>query len=704
MNSNSNLWDKLARRGDLLFSVALLSVVFILVLPLPPVGIDIFISISIALSVLIILAVAYIRDPTDFFVFPTILLFVTLFRLGLNIATTRAILSTGDAGHLINTFGEVLIRRNLLVGLIVFSILTIINFIVITKGAGRVAEVSARFTLDAMPGKQMSVDADLNAGIISEQDARARREKLERDASFYGAMDGASKFVRGDAVAGILITGINLAGGFAVGILQMGLTASQAVSKFCLLSVGDGLVSQIPALLISTAAGILVTRSSSRNGLGEDVARQLFNSSRSVTATAVLLWLMMLIPGFPKVVLFLLGSLFFSLSRILPREPEGVKNVAPGARLQEAKNPTSGPATRMNHEPEEASFRTEPLVLELGLNLLTLARGGVQNLLDRLGSLRRGLSAELGIPIPPISVRANASLPPSHYRLLLRGHEIAKGELYPGQLLAMGASENSRPLRGHATHEPTFGLPAVWISETDRREAERMGYAVVDSMAVLSTHVSESLKSVSADMLARQDVQKMLDRFKESHPAVLQEMNTLQVNLGTVHRVLQNLLREGVPVRDLSLILEKLCDHSVHTKNHDELGEACRKALRLEITRQRELKDGKLPAITLHPDIEQQLVKSVRQTPQEIAMVLEPGLARHLYNGLSSGIREITRHGTPPLLLCSPTVRLGLKRFFGETFPNLQVCAYNEISSRIPIHSVFTILPVQVEQTVPSAA
>jgi flagellar biosynthesis protein FlhA len=327
------------------------------------------------------------------------------------------------------------------------------------------------------------------------------------------------------------------------------------------------------------------------------------------------------------------------------------------------------------------------------LNLLTLAQGGLQNLLERLGALRRNISSELGIPIPSIAVRDNASLLPHHYRLLLRGHEIAGSELFPGQLLAMGVENPQHPLRGRSTKEPTFGLPAVWISETDRREAERLGFAVVDPLTVLTTHVSETLKRNAADLLSRQDVQRLLDRLKESQGAVLQEMNTLQVGLGTLHRVLQNILREGVSVRDLSLIIEKVCDQIPYTKNYDELSEACRKALRLEITRQREMKDGKVFAITLHPEIEQQLAKCVRQTPQEVAMVLDQQLAKHLHQQFSLGIKEMIQAGVSPLLICSPVIRLGLKRFFGDTFPNLEICAYNEISPRIPLHPLFAVPP-----------
>lgn len=674
----------ITRRGDLLFSAGFLLIIFILVIPLPTILIDLLLAFGIALSVLVILTISNLKEPTAFFAFPTILLFVTLFRLGLNIATTRAILTPpGDAGHLIETFGKFVVGGNLVVGFVIFLILTIINFIVITKGAGRVAEVAARFTLDAMPGKQMAIDADLNAGIISEQDARARRKFLEREASFYGSMDGASKFVRGDAIAGLLITFINLLGGVAIGMLQMNLSVGESFNKFALLTIGDGLVTQIPALLISTGAGILVTRSSSTSGLGEDITSQILGNRKTVIWTGVVMLLMMPIPGFPWPVLLGLGSLFIFIGTALPdlelKEEEAVKS----KKESEAKK--AEPKTEVMPKP------VDPLGVELGLGLLPLVSGNVQNMLDRLSALRRTLSTDLGISIPSISVKDNPTLAPHNYRILLRGHEIAAGELFPGQLLAMGVGNMNRPLRGKVTTEPAFGLPATWIMESERREAERLGYAVVDPLSILVTHTNQTLKSICADLLSRQDVQKMIDQLKNSDPAVVQEMTTLQLSLGLVHRVLQNLLQEGLSVREFGIILEKLCDQIGFSKNPDELSEACRKVIVLEISRQLELRQGKLVSITLQPEIEQQISKCVRQTAQEIAIVMDPTLARHLHDQLQVGIQKMLQEGLVPILICSPLIRLGIKRFFAETFPTLKVLAYNEISSKIPLQVVHTI-------------
>lgn len=685
----------LMARGDLLFSICLLGIVFILVLPIPPFMLDVFLTMSIAMAVLIILTVSYIKDPIEFFVFPSVLLFITLFRLGLNVASTRSILINGDGGHLISAFGQFVVQGNIIVGLVVFTILTVINFIVITKGAGRVAEVAARFTLDALPGKQMSIDADLNSGVISEQDARNRRSNLEREASFYGAMDGASKFVRGDAIAGILVTAINLIGGFAVGILQMGLTAGVAAEKFTLLSVGDGLVSQIPALLISTAAGILVTRSNSNVGLGQDITMQVFANPRTLMITGCVLWVLMLAPGFPTGVLFVLGGGMMLISRVLPSAEEMKKKIQEKSGASGGNQSSSGgkDGAKPASSRDDILPELEPLCLELGLNLLPLAQGNMQNLLDRLASLRRSLSRELGIIIPPITVRDNSSIPPHEYNILLRGHRIAQADLFPGQLLAMGVGTAQRPLRGRVTTEPAFSLPSTWISETDRREAERMGFAVVDPLSVLVTHFSELLKANVADLLSRQEVQRLLDTLKPSHAAVLQEMNTLQMPLGTLHRVLQNLLREGISVRELPVILEKLCDQISHTKNPDELSEVCRRNLIFEIGRQVELKGGKARVVTLHPELEQLIAKGVRQTTQEIMLVLDPALSRYLHDQLQAGAEKSARQGVSPVLLCSAPIRLGLKRYFYDALSSLKVIAYQELSPKIEIEAVHTILP-----------
>jgi flagellar biosynthesis protein FlhA len=694
MNKQGFNIGTLVKRGNMIFSLGMLGIVFILVLPLPTWAIDALLTLSIALAVLIIMLISSIKKPTDFSVFPTLLLFVTLFRLGLNIATTRAILTQGDAGNLISAFGQFVVQGNFVIGLVIFIILTIINFIVITKGAGRVAEVSARFTLDAMPGKQMSIDADLNAGVISEKEARDRRRAIEKEADFYGAMDGASKFVRGDAMAGILITGINLIGGFVIGILQMGLTAQESVQRFSLLSVGDGLVAQIPALLISAAAGILVTRSGSEAGLGEDFVRQLLSNSRTVMMTGIMLWVMVLVPGFPKLVLLVMGGVFVGVARILPKQGEErtAGGVTSGGKI-------AGTAKGADGKPgEPASFVPKPgevLTLEIGLGLLPLVQGNMQNLLDRVLALRRTLSQEMGIQIPPITIRDQSSLGAHKYQLLLRGHALTSGEVFCNQLMAMGLGNGRNTLRGRETIEPAFGMPAIWIPETSRKEAEKSGYVVIDPLTVMVTHLSEMLKRHLSEMITRQDVQELLNRLKETNAAVVQELGQLQISTGLVQRIVQNLLREGISVREFSVILERLCDQYPYTKNIDELSEACRRALHLEIGRQLDSNDGKVRVITLHPEIEQKVIESVRQNPQEVLLVLDPSLAGHIHAELKKAIGAMAGTGRTPTLLCAPAVRIGLKKFFEDSFRALKIFAYNEISPTLKLEPVYTIAPAK---------
>ena len=685
--------SSILKRGNMLFSLGMLAIVFILVLPLPTWMIDALLSFSIALAVLIIMLISSIKKPTDFSVFPTLLLFVTLFRLGLNIATTRAILTQGDAGNLISAFGQFVVQGNFVIGLVIFIILTIINFIVITKGAGRVAEVSARFTLDAMPGKQMSIDADLNAGIISEREARDRRRAIEREADFYGAMDGASKFVRGDAMAGILITGINLIGGFVIGIVQMNLSAQESVQRFSLLSVGDGLVSQIPALLISAAAGILVTRSGSESGLGDEFLGQLLSNRRTVMMTGFMLWVLVLVPGFPKLVLIVMGAIFYGVSRLLPHPEE--KASAGGVN---ASGKVAAAAGKDGKPGEPATFIPKPgevLTLEIGLGLLPLVQGNMQNLLDRVLALRRTLSQEMGVMIPPITIRDQSSLGTHKYQLLLRGHPLTHGEVFCNQLMAMGVGNGRATVRGRETIEPAFGMPALWIPETSRKEAERAGYVVIDPLTVMVTHLSEMLKRHVADMITRQDVQELLNRLKDTNAAVINELGALQISTGLVQRIMQNLLREGVSVRELSVILERLCDQYPYTKNVDELSEACRRALHLEIGRQLDSNDGRIKVITLHPEIEQRVIESVRQNPQEVVLVLDPTLAGHIHAELKKGIQSMSGSGRSPTLLCAPAIRIGLKKFFEDSFRALKIFAYNEISPQLKLEPVYTIAPAK---------
>ncbi|MBI4023656.1 MAG: flagellar biosynthesis protein FlhA [Verrucomicrobia bacterium] len=681
----ANLRDHLIQRGDMIFAIAVVTTVIFLVLPLPTMMIDLFLTVAMSLAFMIIMTVMYVKEPVQFAGFPTILLFVTLFRLALNVATTRSILDRADAGHLINAFGNFVIQGNFVVGIVIFLILITINFMVITKGSGRVAEVAARFTLDALPGKQMSIDADMNAGLLNEAEAKRRRLKLQEEADFYGAMDGASKFVRGDAVAGIIIILINILGGFAIGVLQKGFSFKDAAQHYTLLTVGDGLVTQIPALLISTAAGILVTRGASKEGLGQDIVVQFLSYHKGLYAVAMVMGLLALIPGFPWWAFLILATGFYLLGRMVEKHtaemPAETTATVPG---QEKAAKPSGV------DKADEWLKMEPLQIEVGYNLVGLldkAKGG--DLVERVTTLRKSIASELGLIIAPIRIRDNPILGGNIYSILLRGTEIARGEIHPNHLLAMGVGTTARPLAGRVVTEPVFNLPATWILENERRNAEQLGFAIVDPISVLVTHLAETIRQHAHQLLTRQDTQNLLDQLKEVNAAVVTELIPNLVTIGIVHRTLQNLLREGVPIRNLGLILEKVADYAPSTKNPDELSEQARKALSWDLVRN-VLPAGQnnLTAITLDPDLEQRLAHSVRQTQQDVTLALDPGLARHLFDQVSDKMKQMLNRGVQPLIVCSPAIRLALRRFFEGTFRTLTFLAYNELPEKTEIQSI----------------
>ncbi len=690
--------SKLARLlgiGDLMLTGALFGTLLLMIMPVSPFLLDGFLASSIALSLLILLVILYVKEPADFTGFPTLLLFVTLFRLSLNVASTRLILLDGYAGHIIQAFGNFVVRGNYVVGLVVFPILVIINFIVITKGAGRIAEVAARFTLDAMPGKQMAIDAELNAGVINESDARERRKKVEQEADFYGAMDGASKFVRGDAIAAILITLINIMGGFAIGIMQKGMTVTDALQRFTLLSIGDGLVSQIPALITSTAAGILVTRAAAKDDLGRELGKQLLLSPRAMFVLAAMLATFALVPGLPTFTFLGLALVSFLLGRALQKNkglflPGG--DVVAGTSGQATGAAPGAKAAGAPLDKLESLLSMDTLQIELGYGLVGLAdtrRGG--DLLDRVTGVRRTFAQEMGVIVPPIRLRDNIQLGANEYRFLLKGNPLIQGELLPGHWLAMNATNSKTVLKGVPTVEPVFKLPATWITEVERRNAEIAGYTVVDASSVLVTHLSETVKRNAAEILTRQDVQILLDNLKQTHPAVVNELIPGLLNLGQVHRILQNLLAEGISIRNLAGILEKVGDYATLTKNPDELSEYARRALGWQIVKNYQLENGALRAITLDPKLEQQIALGVRQTPGEVSLVMEPKLARHLVDGLSQRIQQLLSLGQPPLVLCGPQIRLAFRRFFETTFSELAVLSYAEVPARVEVQSAGTI-------------
>ncbi|HEY1717707.1 MAG TPA: flagellar biosynthesis protein FlhA [Verrucomicrobiae bacterium] len=697
MGSLSDKMRRLLRFGDLWLVVALLGTILLLILPVPPFLLDLLLTGSISISLLTLLVILYLRTPAEFTGFPTLLLFITLYRLALNVAATRLILLNGYAGHIIQSFGNFVVQGNYVVGLVVFLILVLINFIVITKGAGRIAEVAARFTLDALPGKQMAIDAELNAGLIKEVEARARRRALEEEADFYGSMDGASKFVRGDAIAAVLITLINIIGGFAIGIAQKGMTISEALQHFTILSIGDGLVSQVPALITSTAAGILITRATAKNDLGRELGRQLLFYPKALTILSVMLGVMAIVPGLPMLPFLTLaiitGLLSYSIHRHGTPElnapisgtgvsPVSSKSASPGRDAQ---------ATTAADKIENL-LTLDTLQIELGYGLVAMAdskKGG--DLLERVTGVRRNFASDMGMLIPPIRLRDNLQLGTNEYRFLLKGNPFAQGQLVPGQWLAMNATNSKVALKGIPTVEPVYQLPATWITSVERKNAEIAGYTVVDAPSVLVTHLSETIRRHCHEILTRQDVQVLLDNLKQTNPAVVNELIPTQLSIGQVQRILQNLLAEGISIRNLAGILEKVGDYAAFTKNPDELSEHARKALGSQFTKPFQTENGGMRVITIDPRLEQQLTQSVRQSPSEVALIIEPKLARHVVDALSKFVQQMLAGGHQPIVLCAPQLRLAFRRFFEATFSNLAVLSYSEIPARVQIQNAAVI-------------
>jgi len=695
---------KLLRHGDLWLIFGLFGTILLLILPIPPFLLDLLLTISIGLSLLTLLVILYLRTPAEFTGFPTLLLFITLYRLALNVASTRLILLDGYAGHIIESFGNFVVRGNYVVGLVVFSILVLINFIVITKGAGRIAEVAARFTLDAMPGKQMAIDAELNAGLINESEARTRRRGVEEEADFYGAMDGASKFVRGDAIAAILITLINVIGGFAIGILQRGMTMQEALSRFTMLSIGDGLVSQVPALITSVAAGILVTRATSKNDLGRELTRQLLYYPKALTILCVMLTIMAVVPGLPTMPFLTMAALVGLLSYTLhkngmPTEMMSGASVTPtpgpGGKTADGKNVSGGAATAAEAkagEKLENLLNLDTLQIELGFGLVPMAdktKGG--DLLDRVTGVRRTFASEMGLLVPPIRLRDNMQLANNEYRFVLKGNPIATSKLMPGHWLAMNATNSKVVLKGVPTVEPVFQLPATWVTDVERKNAEVSGFTVVDAPSVLITHLSETVRRFCHEILTRQDVQVLLDNLKQTHPAVVNELIPGQLSVGQVQRILQNLLAEGISIRNLAGILEKVGDYASFTKNPDELSEHARRALGPQLARPFQAENGSVRAITMDPKLEAQLTQGVRQSANEVALIIEPRLARHVIDSLSKFIQQMLAGGHQPVVLCAPALRLAFRRFFENTFSDLAVLSYAEIPPRVQVQNAAVI-------------
>ncbi|HEY9721147.1 MAG TPA: flagellar biosynthesis protein FlhA [Oscillatoriaceae cyanobacterium] len=666
----------LVRSRDLMLAIGMVLVVGMMIVPLPPPMIDVLLTVNITMGLLTLMVSLYVQRPLEFSTFPSLLLIMTLYRLALNVSTTRSILLHGQAGHVIEAFGNFVVGGNYAVGVVVFIILIVIQFIVVTNGAGRISEVAARFTLDAMPGKQMAIDADLNAGLITEADARRRRSEIQRESDFYGTMDGASKFVRGDAIAGIIIILVNIVGGLIVGVLQRHMSLQDAASHFTLLTVGDGLVSQLPALIISVGTGILVSKAATEASLGDEIGIQVFGNPRALSVVAGMLGSLGLVPGLPKLPFFLIAATvgmmaYFGFQADRRAAEEAVTG---GAKAAEDASAPRGPENVMN------LLSVDPMELEIGYRLIPLvdaAQGG--DLLERITMIRRQTAIKMGLVLPPIRVRDNLQLKPKEYRINLRGIEIARGEVQVDQFLAMNAGMAQGTLDGLATKEPVFGLPAYWIPESKKEEAEIQGFTVFDPSAVVATHLTEVIKQHAPDILSRQDVQGLLNNIKQEYPAVIDELVPDLLSLGEIQRVLQNLLRERVSVRDLVPILEALANYARLTKDTDTLTEYARAAQARAITNSYLTPEGRLPVITLDPGLEQILGNSVQQTDQGAFVALDPSLAAKLLRNLQTIMERMAAQGHQPVVLTSSKVRLVFRRLVERKFPQMAVLAYNEI-------------------------
>ncbi|MCW2576992.1 MAG: flhA [Modestobacter sp.] len=661
--------------------IGVVSIVLMLVVPLPAAVLDLLIAANIVGSLLILLVSMQIKRPLDFSIFPSLVLIATLMRLALNVSSTRLVLTDGYAGKVIEAFGHFVIGGSLIIGLVIFVILTIIQFVVITNGAGRVAEVGARFTLDAMPGKQMAIDADLNAGLINEKQARKRRSEVTAEADFYGSMDGASKFVKGDAIAAIIVTLINLIGGFAIGVMQKGMAPGDAVSTYSLLSVGDGLVSQIPALLISTATGLIVTRSAAQGDMGSDLLAQLGRSKQPLRIAGGASLALCLIPGLPKLPFLLVGALFlFAASRLTEKVEEDDEAPQAGELAAAEPQPDSPEAIADR-------MRVDPLELEVAFDLVELvdtARGG--DLLDRVKALRRKVAMETGLVIPLVRTRDNLDLPASQYVIWLNGVPAAKGTSPAGTVLAIGDHLDGLP--GKATREPVFGLAAKWVPAELQRQAEMAGATVVDRSSVITTHLAEVVRQNASALLGREDVKVLVEMVRRSHPAVVDELTPTMLSLGEVQRVLQALLDEGVSIRDLVRIFEALSLRAKVSTDLDGLVEAVRAALGAAISHPYVTEDERLHVITLDPSFEQRLLESVRQTEGGQVLALDGHTVDALVRGCTDLLEEAERMNLSPVLVCSPQVRAALSRLVRQVLPRLTVISYNEVSRTAQIESL----------------
>jgi flagellar biosynthesis protein FlhA len=679
----------LTQNSDVVIAVGLMMVLGVMVVPIPPLLLDMMLSLSIAVSVGVLLTAVYAKKPLDFSTFPTVLLITTLFRLSLNVASTRNILlhgasdGTAAAGEIIKAFGDFVVGGNYAVGIVIFIILVVINFMVITKGAGRVAEVSARFTLDAMPGKQMAIDADLNAGLVDEKEAKRRRAEVAQEADFYGSMDGASKFVRGEAIAGILITAINMLGGIIIGVAQQDMSFADAAQTFTLLTVGDGLIAQIPALIISTAAGIIATRNSNNEGLGKQVGNEFSANPKAFYITGASMTIFGLIPGFPGLPFIAMGGFIAFAGFKIEKNKE----------LALAKTKSNSVAeTKAKVETLESLLPVELVQLEVGYGIVSIV-DAEQNgdLLERISHIRKQFAIDWGVIIPSVRIKDNLELKPGGYSVKLKGVEIAKGELLPDHLMAMDPGTVIEQMDGQATKEPVFGLPAIWITDDRKDEAQYNGYTVVDLSTIVATHLTEVLKSNLSELFGRQELVKVLDNFKEENPKIVTDLVPDIMTLGSVLKVLQNLLREGVAIRDLRTILETLAEFGTSSKDPEALTEYVRQSLYRSITEKIKSSAGDVPLFTLDRALEEAVARSIIHSDHGTQLNLDPKVTQSILASLNEKIEEATSQGEKMVVLCSPVIRRHFKKLTEKFIPNMIVVSHNELSPDVNIRSLGTV-------------
>ena len=686
MNTSGNNKKPLYKYSEFGLAVGVLVILFVLIVPLPTFLLDIFITINISLSFLVLLVTLHVRRALEISAYPSLLLFLTLFRLALNVASTRLILMHAEAGQVIASFGNFVVGGNVVIGLVIFIILTVIQFIVITKGSTRVSEVAARFTLDAMPGKQMSIDADLNSGSITEEQAKARRADIGQEAEFYGSMDGASKFVSGDAIAGIIITIINIAGGIVIGTMMQGMKINEALSTYTLLTVGDGLVTQIPSLINAISAALLITKSTSKSSLGKDLSSQLLTVPKALGMASGILLIFGLIPGMPKIPFFLMSALFAFLFNVTRKASSSGRAKANGE-----KEITSENATKQLGAPEdefESLLQVDRMGIEVGYKLVPLVdpkkAGGV---LSRINSLRKQLARDLGIIIPPIRLRDNLQLPSNGYSIKIKGQVVDKGELMPDSYLALG-DEETDPIEGIKTTDPAYGLPGVWITESKKESAEAMGYTVIDPTSVLVTHLTEVIKTHAYEIITREDIQKLIDATKKDSPTLVNELTPAVLTLGVVQEVVKNLLREKISVKDFVTILETLIDHAPTTRDPEALTEFVRQRLCRTLCGQYQSESNKLSTISFEPGLEQEIINSVHDMGNRSVLALEPNYAQRIIDAIVETVRNARVTGNSAVLLTSSSLRNHIRKLTETAIPYLPVLSYKEIAPGVQIESL----------------